>query len=352
MGLKLPLLFEPKELVEGVKKPSREGDQHSFTIGPEKGYPMKVVVRHDQPIAEALAGSREGLAVVKANSEQEALETLSESDAFIVNPSNWSDRYLDALTKVQWIQATSAGYSAFPIETFEAEGIAFTNAKGNYGPPVADHAFALALALGRGIAHCRDSQRDSIWNREIGSSLIDFSGRTLTVVGLGDIGEEVARRGKGFNMTVYGTKRDPSDYDGLLSMDHVLASKDLNTLLPKTDVLVLAVPLTDETYHLIDEQALEALPDSAIVVNVARGPVIDEEALVLALETDRIAGAGLDVFETEPLPESSPLWDREDVVITPHVGGRSASFVERFTQLFLKNHDRLDHGESLVNRIV
>ncbi|WP_331234098.1 D-2-hydroxyacid dehydrogenase [Natronorarus salvus] len=313
---------------------------------------MKVTVRHDQPIAKALAGRREGLVVVGADSEREALEALPESDAFVINPTNWSDEYLESFTGGRWIQATSAGYSAFPIEEFESNGIAFTNASGNYGPPVADHAFALALALGRGISRCRDDQLDSKWNRDIGSSLIDFSDRTLTVVGLGDIGEEVARRGEGFGMTVYGTKRDPSTYDGRLPADRVLASGKLDSLLPNTDVLVLAVPLTDETHHLVDENAIEALPDSAIVVNVARGPVIDERALVRALETDRIAGAGLDVFETEPLPEDSPLWDRKDVVITPHVGGRSASFVDRFVDLFLANHDRLERGEPLVNRIV
>lgn len=311
-----------------------------------------VVVRHDQPIAEALEGARPELAVVDAGSADAARRALPGADAFVVNPTNWEDGYLDALDPGTWVQATSTGYAAFPVGAFEERGVVFTTAHGNYGDPVADHALALTLALARGLPACLENARDRTWDRSVGDSLVDLAGRTLTVVGLGDVGESIARRGEAFGTTVYGTKRDPAAYDGRLPDDRVLPPEDLGTVIPGTDVLVLAVPLTEETRGLVDGAMLAALPDSALLVNVARGPVVDEEALVAALDAGEIAGAGLDTFEDEPLPPSSPLWDRDDVVVTPHVGGRSEAFVDRFVDLFLDNYDRRAAGEAYRNRIV
>jgi len=311
-----------------------------------------VVVRHDQPIARALDGTRPDLDVVAAGSAGAARAALPDADAFVVNPTSWADAYLDALRPGTWVQATSTGYAAFPVEAFDERDVVFTTAHGNYGDPVADHAFALTLALARGVPACLDSQRRREWNREVGSSLVDLAGRTLTVVGLGDVGEAIARRGEAFGTTVYGTKREPAAYEGRLPAERVLPPDGLDEVVPETDVLVLAVPLTDETRGLVDGAMLAALPDSALLVNVARGPVVDEDALVDALDAGELAGAGLDVFHEEPLPESSPLWDREDVVVTPHVGGRSDAFVDRFVELFLDNYDRRARGESYRNRII
>ncbi len=311
-----------------------------------------VVVRHDQPIAAALRGERDDLAVVRADTKDDCLTDLPDADAFVVNPANWNDEFLEGLSAGNWVQATSAGYAAFPLDEFAEQGIVFSNAGGNYGPPVADHAFALLLALARGLPRCFECQRRREWDRNLGTDLLDLAGRTLTVAGLGDIGEEVARRGRAFGMEIVGTKRDPDAYDGCLPAEQVRSAGELPDVLPETDFLVLTVPLTEKTHHVIDEQALDALPDSALLVNVARGPVVEEAALIDALEAGRLAGAGLDVAETEPLPESSPLWDRDDVVVTPHVGGRSRSFVPRFAGLFLQSYDRWRDGTDLRNRIV
>jgi len=311
-----------------------------------------VVVRHDQPIAAALEGERPGLEVVGTDGPEAALAALPDADVFVVNPSSWEDAYADALPDGAWLQATSAGYAAFPLDRFDATGVTLTNAAGNYGPPVADHAFALALGLARGLPAFVDSQRAGEWNRGKGDDLIDLHGRTLTVVGLGDLGESVARRGQGFGMTVRGTKRRPDDYDGVLPADAVHPADALPELLPGTQLLVVTVPLTDATRGLIDADALAALPDDALLVNVARGPVVDTGALLDALDAGDLAGAGLDVFDEEPLPADSPLWDREDVLLTPHVAGRSVSFVPRFVDLFLDNYDRRQADEELRNRIV
>jgi D-2-hydroxyacid dehydrogenase (NADP+) len=270
---------------------------------------------------------------------------------FVTNPTNWSDSFLSHLDEGDWMQATSVGYAAFPVEAFRQRGVSLTNAATIHDSVVSDHALSLALALSRNLKPTLERQRAREWDRSVGSSLWDWKGRQMTVFGLGNIGEAVARRGRAFGMEVYGVKRSPSTYTGVLSRDHVVATDGLSDLLPDTDLLVLTVPLTDETRHAIDADALAALPDRSVLVNVARGAVVDQDALVGALERGELGGAGLDVFESEPLPPESPLWDRDDVLVTPHVGGRSRDFPERFGRLFVDNYERWRAGQSLVNRV-
>jgi D-2-hydroxyacid dehydrogenase (NADP+) len=311
-----------------------------------------VLVYHDLPIAERIADRRADLTVRAADTAEEVLAALPDAGVFVTKPSSWEDRFTDGLERGDWVQATSSGYAAFPVETFRERGITFTNATGNYDAAVSEHVFALVFALSRGLPTFIDGQREHDWRREHGATLSDSTGKTMTVVGLGSIGKTVAERALAFGMDVYGTKRHPDDYDGSLADERVIASDEWRSVLPETDLLVLTVPLTPETRGMVDSAAFDALPDSAVLVNVARGPVVEEKALVDALEAGGIGGAGLDVFETEPLPPGSPLWAVENVVVTPHVGGRSAAFVERFSDLFIDNFDRRQAGESLRNVIV
>jgi D-2-hydroxyacid dehydrogenase (NADP+) len=275
-----------------------------------------------------------------------------DADALVVNPGSWDDALLDGLDAGDWVQSTSVGYDAFPLEGFRERGVRYTNAAGNYAPMVAEHVFALALDHSRRLAVLRAAQRAGEWDRSVGLELGDWLGKRATVVGLGRIGEAVAERALAFDMTVHGTKRDPDAYEGCLPPERVHPPDALADLLPETDLLVLAVPLTDETRGLVDADALAVLLDSAFLVNVARGAVVDEAALVAALEAGDLAGAGLDTFETEPLPADSPLWDREDVLVTPHVAGRSDGFGRRFAALFCDNYDRRRAGEPLRNVVV
>lgn len=312
-----------------------------------------VVVLHDLPVvAASISGERDELTVLEAGDAGEALDLLDGAGMFVVNPGTWDDVLLAGLSTGDWVQSTSAGYDAFPLDALEERGVRFTNAAGNYGPVVAEHAFAMALAHSRRLDRLRAMQHEGTWDRSVGMELGDWLGKTLTVVGLGRIGEAVAERGRAFSMDVYGTKRRPDEYDGCLPSGHVRGPDGLDDLLPGTDLLVLAVPLTEETRHLVDADALAALPSSAFLVNVARGAVVDEAALVDALAAGAIAGAGLDTFEAEPLPADSPLWDRDDVIVTPHVAGRSDGFGRRFAGLFLENYDRRRAGEELRNVVV
>ena len=312
-----------------------------------------VVLNHDLPLADALTGRREGLTVVSANDHDEALAALSDAGMLVCNGNGWDDRFLDALSRGDWVQVTSSGYDAYPVDALRDRGVSFTNATGIHTPVVAEHAFALALSFTRLIPTLASKQGDRTWGprTELSHELSDWTGRTLTVYGLGAIGEAIARRGLAFEMDVYGVKRDPDDYDGRLPADRVVAADAFHDVLPETDLLVAVVPLTPETRGAIDADVFDALPDSAVLVNVARGPVVDEAALLDALRNGDVAGAGLDVFDEEPLPADSPLWDRDDVVLTPHVGGRSNTFPERFASLFFENYDRRRADEPLVNQL-
>jgi D-2-hydroxyacid dehydrogenase (NADP+) len=312
-----------------------------------------LVIDHDLPLADALEGRFDDLTVVSTTGREETTTALADAEILVCNPTRWDDRFLERLSSGDWVQATSAGYAAFPVEEFRERGVGFSNATGVHDPVVAEHAFALAFAFSRTIPTFVSKQAERTWGPrdEVTADLTDWTGSTLTVYGLGSIGETIAERGSAFGMDVYGVKRDPEDYDGCLPAERVLASDEFHDVLPETDLLVAIVPLTEETRGSIDAAVFRALPDSAILINVSRGPVVDEAALVDALRAGELAGAGLDVFEEEPLPADSPLWDREDVIVTPHVGGRSDTFPTRFADLFAENYRRYRAGESLRNRI-
>jgi D-2-hydroxyacid dehydrogenase (NADP+) len=312
-----------------------------------------VVVRHDLPtVAASLAEAAADLTVVEAADTEAAVEALREAEMLVVNPGSWDDTLLAGLSAGDWVQSTSVGYDAFPLDAFSERGVRYTNAAGNYAPMVAEHVFALAFAHSRGLHRLRERQREATWDRSIGMELGDWLGKTATVVGLGRIGEAVAERAAAFRMEVHGVKRHPEEYDGCVPAERVYGPDGLAGVLPETDLLVLAVPLTDETHHLVDADVLAALPTAAFVVNVARGAVVDETALVEALRADEVGGAGLDTFETEPLPRDSPLWGRDDVLVTPHVAGRSEGFGRRFAALFVENYERRRAGKPMKNVVV
>jgi phosphoglycerate dehydrogenase-like enzyme len=287
----------------------------------------------------------------------EVLVGLSREEALKVAPqvhgmdgSYCSAEMLRAAEQLCWVQSPSAGverYVALP-ELRDDEGIVLTNMRGVHGPTIADHAFAMLLLLTRDLRHYVDPAQRGTWNRGgSGAEPVALRGRTLLVVGLGGIGSEVARRGKGFGMRVLATRRrgtPPPSY-----VDRQGKPDELMDFLPMADVVVLCVPLTDETQGMIGERELAAMPPGGYLVNVARGKVVDTDALVKALESGHLAGAGLDVTDPEPLPPDHILWEMPNVVITPHVSGRSSLTGEQWRTLYLENLRRFGAGEPLLN---
>lgn len=295
-----------------------------------------------------LEGKRDDLTVVRSRSCGENRELLADADVVVTANGLWDDAFLDSLEAGDWVQTIGAGYDAYPTERFREAGVVLTNAPGIHGATAAEHVMALALAFSRRLPEFFELQGRHEWDRRIGGEVTD---RTMTVLGLGEIGRVVADRARAFEMDVWGVKRDPTTHDSPLSDDRVVGPDALGEVLPATDVLVVTLPLTPETRGIVGATELDALPDDATLINVGRGGLVEEDALVAALREGRLGGAGLDVFETEPLPEESPLWDVENVVVTPHLAGVSDRYPERFAALFLEAYDRWRAGEPLRHRI-
>jgi D-2-hydroxyacid dehydrogenase (NADP+) len=298
-----------------------------------------------------LRDERGDLSVERPVDEAAFREAIASADVLLLSNATWDDAYLDALAPGTWVQSMSAGNDRIPLDVLRDRGVTF--ARGTvHGSAVAEHALALALALLRGVPTFRDRQHEHEWDREPGTELGSLAGRTLTVVGLGAVGEAVVRRALAFEADVVGVTRRPDAYDGRLGDGAIHPPGTLHEVLERTDVLVLACPLTEETRGLIDAEALDAFPETAVLVNVARGPVVDEDALVAATREGEIAGAGLDVFDEEPLPEDSPLWNLEEVLVTPHVAVHSRWYADRVAERFLESYDRWRRGKSPHGTVV
>jgi phosphoglycerate dehydrogenase-like enzyme len=241
---------------------------------------------------------------------------------------------------------TWAGTDHLPTEALADAGVAVTNAAGVHGPPVAEHAVGAMLAFTRGFDVAWRRQQDREWRSFQASEL---QGSTVTVVGLGAIGTDVVERLDGFGVETVGIRHTPEKGG---PTDRTLGYDDLHGALARTDYLVLACPLTDLTRGLVDHEALETLPTDAVVVNVARGPVVDTDALVGALRSNHVRGAALDVTDPEPLPEDHPLWNLGNVLITPHNAGHTPNYYARLADIVAENVARLERGEDdLRNRV-
>jgi phosphoglycerate dehydrogenase-like enzyme len=251
---------------------------------------------------------------------------------------------------LRWYQQWSAG-SDWLTRHPEAAKRPFlvTNASGVHPIQIAEHTFAMMLAFGRKLHEAVRHQAAREWKAPAGESLSELYEKTLLMVGLGAIGERIALVGHALGMRVFGMRRrqgnPPPGVEAVYPPDRLLE------ILPQCDFVVLAPPLTQETRGMIGERELRAMKQSAFLVNVGRGKLIDESALIRALRERWIAGAGLDVFETEPLPGDSPLWEMPNVIMTAHYAGASPRYYERAMPIFLDNLRRYRDGEELRNLV-
>lgn len=286
--------------------------------------------------------------------DPESLEKrVGEADVLVIS-GLWDNGLLDRATKLRFIQAIGAGTDQFPREELAERGIRLASARGVNYRAVAEHAMALILALSRRLPEARDNQARQVWRGMIGDPSQredELGGKVLLVVGLGQIGGRLAQLAKAFDMRVVGLRRDPAAGRGAADAVHTMSK--LKPLLPEADFVVLTCPLTKETEKLLDAEALGRMKPSAYLVNVARGPVVDEAALVEALAVRRIAGAGIDVATEEPLAASSPLWGMEHVLITPHTAGETRRYEDNVIEILRDNLGRLRRGEvQLRNQVI
>ncbi len=252
---------------------------------------------------------------------------------------------------LRWIQSPSAGVNYLQSLTELVENdIVLTNTRGAHGPSIGEHTFALLFALTRHIPESIDAQRKHYWARpELYRTSREMRGLTMGIIGFGAIGRAVAQRAKGFDMEILAI--DPHPDPGAPFVAETWGMERLPDLLARSDVVVVAAPYTVESHHLLDAAALAHMKQDAYLIVVSRGGIVDEDALADALQAGKLAGAGLDVTEIEPLSSESRLWDAPNMVITPHTAGDSSEKERRCIEILRENLVRFSRGETLLNLV-
>jgi|CZKC01.1.fsa_nt_gi phosphoglycerate dehydrogenase-like enzyme len=285
--------------------------------------------------------------VVHLNTYDALPAELPDTDIFV--GVNLLRDQLAAARKLKWIHVTSAGVTQLMRPDVQAAGVVITNSRGIHAVPMAEHTLGVMLALARkfpATVRFQDKQdwaQQEIWD----SRPSELFGVTLLIVGFGAIGSEIARRARAFGMRVQAVTRSGRGDNSL--PERIYPASELLQALPQADYVVLAAPDTPETQRMIGARELKAMKPSAYLLNIARGALVDESALIDALERGAIAGAALDVTEKEPLPPESPLWNLKNVFITPHTSAVSELLWLRQTELLLENLERWFSGRDLKN---
>ena len=288
------------------------------------------VLAEQRPVIDSSLAELDGVEVVCVASAEEAGE---HADArILITPSlPWLPEALRRLPNVEWIHFLSAGVD--PIWTMDVSWTQYRISKsvGVHASTISEYVVGAMLYVLKGFGHFARQQQRREWKR---FWLDECHGKTLGIVGIGTIGQRLARHASSLGMRVIGTVGTPRPIE---HVEEVYSSDDLASVLAESDFVVLLVPLTDQTRGLLGRTQFDAMKQSAWLINVARGGVVQEKALIEALRSERIGGAVLDVFEEEPLAESSPLWDMDNVLITPHVAGTTQHYMARALEVFRDN---------------
>lgn len=250
-----------------------------------------------------------------------------------------------AAPKLKWVHSLSAGVESLVFPEMKLATTILTNSKGIHGIPVSEHVLAMMLAFTRGLTVSIRQQEKSLWKR---THVDEIHDKTIGIVGLGSIGREIAKKAKGMGMQVLASKQTMTKE---LFVDELYPPEKLHELLSLSDFVVIALPLLDETKNLFTIKEFSAMKPSAYIINIARGGIIQQADLATALQQGLIKGAGLDVFDEEPLPDSSPLWSMENVIITPHVAALSPNYLDRAIKLFTDNLSRFLESKEMLNCI-
>ena len=288
------------------------------------------------------------LRIVQVTTADELAREIVDADVLYGFPT--AD-LLAAGKALRWVQSPSAGVNYLQELPQLVEGdVLLTNTRGAHGPSIGEHTFALLFALTRHIPESVQAQQRRHWARaELYRTSREMRGLTMGIIGYGAIGRAVAQRAKGFDMEVMAVDAHPDPGAPFVTEDWGM--ERLPDLLAQSDVVVVAAPLTAESYHLLDAAALARMKQDAYLIVVSRGGIVDETALAEVLQAGRLAGAGLDVTEIEPLPAESPLWDAPNLVITPHTAGDSSEKERRCIEILRENLVRFAHGETLFNLV-
>jgi len=284
-----------------------------------------------------------GVSIVSASRETLAKEA-ADADAILgtINP-----QLIRAGRKLKWVQSFSAGVEGYLSPELKSSGIVLTNCKIIQGPNIADHAMALLLTLTRGTDTAVLNRAGEDWGRGRYSGLIELNGKTAVVIGVGGIGMQIAVRARAFGMRVIGV--DPEDIPYAPAVEKMIPPDELDSVLPEADVVFVAAPSTTLSRKMMGARQFDLLKTGAYFIAVSRGALYDTEALVRSLDSKRVAGAGLDVTDPEPLPKGHALWKFGNVIVTPHVAGQSDLVQFRRMALLKENVRRFADGKPLLN---
>jgi phosphoglycerate dehydrogenase-like enzyme len=300
-------------------------------------------------LAERIRTDFPKVRVVQLPNYDRVTEEIADAEIFF----GWSLRaeQLAQAKKLRWIHSTAAAVHQLMIPELRDNPIVVTNARDIHGPVVAEHAMALVFALAKRLPSAMRFQQQQVWAQtqlwHQTPPPRELAGATLLVIGLGSIGQGIARSGRAVGMHVIAVREHPQK--GTADAHEVHAIPQLDELLPRADFVVIAAPLTEGTRNLFNPQRLAKMRRDSYLINVARGPIVDEPALVEALQSRQIAGAALDVFSAEPLASDSPLWDLENLLITPHSASLSEKMWQRHYALISQNLRRYLGGKPLLN---
>lgn len=303
--------------------------------------PIEFMERHLDLIRQTIPG----VSVIRAYTEAELQSRALDADILITWGQYSPVEFCTKAKNLKWIHAISAGVEGLTIPEIMNLDAVVSNTKGIHGIPMAEHTMALILARLRQLPVFIKQQQEKIWLKHHPE---ETQGKTVGIIGLGSIGEEVAKKCKVFGMRVVATKRTPVDCEWV---DELYSENQLNKLLGEADFVVVVVPLTPQTTKLIGEKEFKMMKKTSYIINIARGKVIDEKALVKALQNGDIGGAGLDCVEDEPLPQDSPLWDMPNVMITPHMAADSPLYMDRAMDLFCENLKRFINDQEISYKV-
>jgi phosphoglycerate dehydrogenase-like enzyme len=323
---------------------------------------MKLVI--SPPVSEArlekIRAAATPMQVVNTHDEQHALTEITDADAIF---GYLMPTLLQAAKKLRWAQAPTASMEKYLFAELAASPIVVTNMRGIFSDVIADHVFGFILCFAKNFHLYLRQQMQGVWHmlgRESGElpgyggpgechpsdcAAITLSDCTLGIIGLGGIGTETARRGLAFGMRVLGVDPRASAPEGVV----LFRPEHMNEVLQQGDFVVIAAPHTPQTYKLFQRERIRQMKKSAYLINVGRGVIVDLADLTAALQAAEIAGAGLDVFEIEPLPKDHPLWQMPNVILTPHCAAASPRVPERHLQTLLENLRRFVTGKELLN---
>jgi D-2-hydroxyacid dehydrogenase (NADP+) len=310
---------------------------------------LKILVDFDLPevhIREIQSVSPE-VQIRKESKDYALIDAVGEAEILFTGEANL--KIIKAAPKLRWIHSWGAGVEELLSIPEVARGsVILTNSSGIHSIPISEHVIALMLIFTRKLKEFILFQNNGVWHVPDETYNFDeLKGKTVGIVGLGSIGSEIAKKAKCFGMTVLATRRTITAKPTFV--DELLPSYDLKRLLKESDFVVISAPLTSKTKGMIGAQEFANMKRTAYIINIGRGGIIQQNELISALKQKKIAGAGLDVFETEPLQPNSDLWHMKNVIITPHVAGETAHYYERTTKIFCENLRRYINKTPLIN---